>query len=73
MPKLVKCEIAKNKEQFFHCLCCSAHLKDVPETEEGTGEVVFLCPKCHHFFNERGVISFDEADEMFPGASNISY
>ncbi|MCL2765972.1 MAG: hypothetical protein FWD40_11960 [Treponema sp.] len=70
--KLVKCQIAKEPEMFFKCPGCFAKLKDTEGTEKGD-QVIFLCPKCHRFFNEKGVIPFEEADAMFPGESNIYY
>ncbi len=72
MPRLVKCEIAKESQDFLYCPECSAHLRPNEETKR-TDKVILLCPKCHRFFNERGVIPYEEADEMFPGESNIYY
>jgi len=72
--KLVKCQIAKESETFFKCRGCFSKLKDTGEDKKHGGEpTVFLCPKCHRFFNEKGVIPFDEADAMFPCVSNIDY
>jgi len=72
--KLMKCQIGKDTETMFKCLCCNVGLKDTGEDKKHGGEpTVFLCPKCHRFFNEKGVIPFDEADAMFPGESNIAY
>jgi len=73
MPKLVKCQTAKEPQTIFKCPYCCANLKDVEETKKGSEEAVFLCPKCHRFFNERGVIPYEEADEMFPGESDVYY
>ena len=72
MPKLVKCQIAKERDQRFHCKGCGAPLKDVPETQRGI-DAVFLCPECHCFFNTKGVIPYNDADEMFPGESDYYY
>jgi uncharacterized paraquat-inducible protein A len=73
MPKLVKCEAAKERDMIIHCPGCAVNLKDVPETIRGAEKAVFLCPKCHSFFDERGVIPYEEADAMFPGESDYSY
>ena len=72
--KLVRCQIGKDRDTMFKCLGCYIGLKDTGEDKKYGGEpVVFLCPKCHRFFNEKGVISFEEADTMFPGESNVYY
>ena len=73
MPKLVKCEIANEKKTFFKCPKCEAHLKDIEETKRGAEKAVFLCPQCRCFFDENGIIPYDVADGMFPGASDYSY
>lgn len=73
MPKLVKAEIAKESQNIFKCPGCRAYLKETEETKKGAEKTVFLCPKCHCFFNERGIIPYEEADEMFPGESDFYY
>ena len=74
MPKLVKCQIAKERDMILHCPGCGSNLKDVPEaTTRGAEKAVLLCPKCHRFFDERGVIPFEDADKMFPGESDYYY
>jgi|GEM_PF-3300262 len=73
MDKLIKCQIAKERDVFIHCPGCRTNLKETPEMKMGEEPFVFLCPKCHHFFNGKGVIPFEEADLMFPGVSDISY
>jgi len=70
--KLVKCQIGKDNETYFDCPACLTRLTDTGEDRKPE-PVVFLCPKCHRFFNKKGVIPFEEADAMFPGESNIYY
>jgi hypothetical protein len=71
--KLVKCQIGREPETLFKCLGCFVGLKDVEGTSKTGEPCIFLCPKCHRFFNEKGVIPYEEADRMFPGESNIDY
>ena len=71
--KLVKCQIAKDRDMIFKCLGCFTNLKDTIGTEKTDEPTIFLCPKCHRFFNKNGVIPFEKADEMFPGESNVGY
>ena len=71
--KLVKCEIVKGSGVYFECPNCKAQLEDVPETSKGADPAVFLCPQCHRFFNNSGIIPFEVADEMFPDASEYLY
>jgi uncharacterized protein YbaR (Trm112 family) len=58
MPKLVKCQIANDRDMIIHCPGCFINLKDVPETTKSAEETVLLCPKCRRFFNEKGIIPY---------------
>ena len=66
--KLVKCQFGKDHETLFDCPVCLARLKDTGEDRKDE-PVVFLCPKCRRFFNEKGGLSQIEVETMFPGVS----
>jgi hypothetical protein len=75
MPKLVKCEIAQDdyRNAIFKCPGCFISLKDNPDlTTRGT-DALGLCPACHRFFDEKGVVPFDQAADMFPEDAHYDY
>jgi hypothetical protein len=75
MPKLIKCEVAGKDypNVVFKCPGCFKNLKDNPDLTKRGAEAVGLCPACHCFFDEGGVIPFDQAADMFPEEAQCDY